>query len=198
MTALRPNSDSSSKFIKDIPDLRGRNKKTRRPMPCVMQGSHMHRACSRPDASPPCHDRSRNTADHVSDTRTASLFRNASNLAVRLPTDWIAPDVDIGQVQLVRQGDDIVVRPILGQTLTEPPDGLAQTPGHKAELEGLGHSPVQRRLTHRKAPPIDSPIAGTSRANFTAAAFLANDASRSASSGSPGFRNSARRARSSA
>lgn len=74
-------------------------------------------------------------ADHDSDTRTASLFRNASNLAVRIPTDWIDPDGDIRQVELVRRGDSIVLRPILGQTLPELLDELAQTPVPQAELD---------------------------------------------------------------
>jgi virulence-associated protein VagC len=74
-------------------------------------------------------------ADHDSDTRTASLFRNASNLAVRIPTDWIDPDGDIRKIEMVRHGDTIVLRPVRDQSFAELLDELARTPVPQTELD---------------------------------------------------------------
>jgi virulence-associated protein VagC len=63
-----------------------------------------------PDGCPICYRLSMSNS-RSENTRTAALFRNAHNMAVRFPTDWISPDSGIRDVTLVRSGDCITIIP---------------------------------------------------------------------------------------
>ena len=98
------------------------------------------------------------TTLHDRTARTAKLFRNQRNLAVRIPTDWISPDADVSEVELSFDGDVITVRPVLehrlGQVLEQLKQKLDSDPVLRAELDSwedpVGPPPA---LTRRAVPP---------------------------------------------
>lgn len=71
-------------------------------------------------------------------TRTARLFRNQRNLAVRIPTDWVSPDADVSEVELSFNGAVITMRPLsrhrAGEVLKRLKERLDQDPALSAEL----------------------------------------------------------------
>jgi len=76
-------------------------------------------------------------------TRTAALFRNAQNLAVRLPIDWISPGSDVHSVVMTRIGECITLTPIhtSNDALAAFLEAIADSPIPAAELEGWDDDP---------------------------------------------------------
>jgi antitoxin VapB len=50
------------------------------------------------------------------ETRTVSLFRNASNQAVRIPTEWELPGT---KARMFREGDRLIIEPVRKRGLAE-------------------------------------------------------------------------------
>ena len=76
-------------------------------------------------------------------TRTAALFRNAQNLAVRIPKEWIAPGSDVHSVVMTRTGECITLTPIhdTDDPLAAFLDVIAHSPIPDSELQGWDDDP---------------------------------------------------------
>ena len=77
-------------------------------------------------------------------TRTAALFRNAQNLAVRIPRDWIEPGSDVQSVVMTRTGECITLTPIHNEhdLLAAFLNTVADSPIPESELDGWDEDPA--------------------------------------------------------